>query len=104
MNLILPKSKGFERRLMLQRPMGRMPPRAKCIRQLQHCENSFAILLRSLFLADIRKQAEVVVLNGGLATARLEFTLRTMLIEDDWRSSGGGLLSGHIAKYKPNLI
>ena len=67
-NLILPKGKGFERRLMLQQPMGRTPPRLKCIGQLQYRENSFVILLLSLLLADIRKQAEVVLLNSGLAT------------------------------------
>ena len=39
------------------------------IGQLQHRENSFVILLLALLLSDIRKQAEVVLLNGGLATA-----------------------------------
>jgi hypothetical protein len=103
-NLILPKGKGFERRLMFQQPMGRTPPRPECIGQLQHCENPFVILLLALLLSDIRKQAEVVLLNGGLATARSEFALRTMLIEGQWRSRGVSLLSRYIAKYKPNLL
>ena len=103
-NLILPKGKGFERRLMLQQPMGRTPPRPKCIGQLQHRENPFVILLLAFLLADIRKQAQVVLLDGGLATARLEFALRTMLIEDQWWRRAFGLLSGYPAKYSPSLV
>ena len=68
-NLILPKSKGFEGRLMFRQPMGRTPPWPECIGQLQHRENPFVILLLALLLSDIRKQAEVVFLNGDLATA-----------------------------------
>src|SRR5947209_2991513 len=103
MNLILADGKGLECRLMLQQPGGgRTPSRPEGIGQLQHRENPFVILLLALLLADIRKQAEVVLLNGVLATARLEFALRTMLIEDQWWSHSLGLLSSYLAKCNPD--